>query len=249
MPAQQAETAGRKHNTTKRLRSKRKETMAKKYDDPLLNEREKTHGNYAETAYYTQWLRDTLRYHSNWHKLSTSQRDALDNIALKLARIVVGDANFDGHWEDVIGYAKLGRTNKNVPEVGTVPGGHGISFIPKVFKFYFVEPTSPTYEEVSIAVNQLRGIITPAKAQAAFADHSAQRVADLSEEEYPAFLRSLYAVIRQEGHAVQVNPKCEVEQHSDLMVCKLCGILYGTNDSNPPTCPKTKALCPENGMS
>lgn len=85
--------------------------MDKKYDDPLLNERENTHGNYVDTAYYTQCLRDTLRAHSNWQKLSYTQRDALDNIVLKLARIVVGDAAFDGHWEDVIGYAKLGMTN------------------------------------------------------------------------------------------------------------------------------------------
>jgi hypothetical protein len=35
-------------------------------------------------------------------------REALDMIALKLSRILSGQANFKDHWDDIAGYAKLG---------------------------------------------------------------------------------------------------------------------------------------------
>ena len=35
------------------------------------------------------------------------QIEALDMIALKLSRILSGQANFRDHWDDIAGYAKL----------------------------------------------------------------------------------------------------------------------------------------------
>jgi hypothetical protein len=37
-----------------------------------------------------------------------AQIEALDMIALKLSRILSGQANFKDHWDDIAGYAKLG---------------------------------------------------------------------------------------------------------------------------------------------
>jgi len=36
------------------------------------------------------------------------QREALDQIAAKIARILCGDANYADHWHDIASYAQLG---------------------------------------------------------------------------------------------------------------------------------------------
>jgi hypothetical protein len=40
-------------------------------------------------------------------KLNQKQQLALDMIFVKLARIIGGNNNFKGHWEDVAGYSVL----------------------------------------------------------------------------------------------------------------------------------------------
>jgi hypothetical protein len=40
-------------------------------------------------------------------KLSVSQREALEMILHKIARILNGDPNFKDSWTDIIGYARL----------------------------------------------------------------------------------------------------------------------------------------------
>lgn len=42
-----------------------------------------------------------------WHKLSPVQKQALEVIADKIARILSGDPNYDDNWHDIQGYAKL----------------------------------------------------------------------------------------------------------------------------------------------
>lgn len=74
--------------------------------DPLLVEREKTHGafkNVAETAQRLKFvIRDTNR------KLAKPQEEALDLICTKIARILHGNYMTKDHWDDIAGYAKLG---------------------------------------------------------------------------------------------------------------------------------------------
>lgn len=77
----------------------------------LLNEREKTHGDYAVHAAITQGLkmvmrRDALEEKWRW-ELDNSQREALEMIAHKIGRILAGDPNHADHWDDIAGYAKL----------------------------------------------------------------------------------------------------------------------------------------------
>jgi hypothetical protein len=45
----------------------------------------------------------------NWSRLSPSQKEALEAIAGKIARILNGDPSFADHWIDIAGYAKLGE--------------------------------------------------------------------------------------------------------------------------------------------
>ena len=76
--------------------------------EELLAERQKTHGSFAETAEISQHLKDFYRSLPGWKRLSVPQREALDSKALKIARILSGQANFKDHWVDDAGYATLG---------------------------------------------------------------------------------------------------------------------------------------------
>ena len=75
----------------------------------LLQTREKTHGSYPSTAKLSQALKDTMKSGANWISLSDEQAESLEMIAVKIARILSGDPEYPDHWDDVIGYAKLGR--------------------------------------------------------------------------------------------------------------------------------------------
>lgn len=74
----------------------------------LLNERQKTHGDYSVHANVTQEIKTVLHSAENYYdKLTDSQREALDMIAHKIGRILAGDPNFKDHWDDIAGYARL----------------------------------------------------------------------------------------------------------------------------------------------
>jgi hypothetical protein len=73
--------------------------------DPLLQERQKTHGSFEQNAKISQQLK--MIYSIYGYPKSDAQREALDMIALKLSRILSGQANHKDHWDDIAGYAKL----------------------------------------------------------------------------------------------------------------------------------------------
>lgn len=74
--------------------------------DPLLVEREKTHGSFSNVAQLAQNIKMTMR-NSN-RRINTAQEEALDLIATKIARIICGNPNEKDHWKDISGYALLG---------------------------------------------------------------------------------------------------------------------------------------------
>jgi len=73
----------------------------------VLSTRERTHGSYPSTAKISQSIKDAMRGSPNWIRLTDVQAESLEMIAVKLARILCGDPDFQDHWQDVIGYAKL----------------------------------------------------------------------------------------------------------------------------------------------
>lgn len=73
----------------------------------ILKERQETHGDFADVAEISQELKDYFRQKASWYDLTYIQREALDNIAQKTARIFAGNPNFADHWVDIQGYAKL----------------------------------------------------------------------------------------------------------------------------------------------
>lgn len=80
----------------------------------LLNEREKTHGDYADVACVAQALKFALA-HGPTEELPDVHRESLDLICTKIARIVCGDHNEPDHWTDIMGYAKLVLKTLEVP--------------------------------------------------------------------------------------------------------------------------------------
>ena len=80
----------------------------------LLNQREKTHGQYGTLSFLSQSFKEVARGAENWEKLNDGHKEAVDMICHKLARILNGDANYEDHWEDGSGYFILGlRSCKN----------------------------------------------------------------------------------------------------------------------------------------
>lgn len=81
--------------------------------EELIAERGKTHGRYKDHAYCTQQLKIVLRHNlaqreaRNQPRLTNGQLESLEMILHKIGRIVAGDPNFQDHWDDLAGYAKI----------------------------------------------------------------------------------------------------------------------------------------------
>lgn len=73
----------------------------------LTQERGKTHGDWIRQANVSQELKAVVG--SNDGRLEYHQREAIDMIMVKVSRILSGDASFADHWDDIAGYAHLGK--------------------------------------------------------------------------------------------------------------------------------------------
>jgi len=79
-----------------------------KHRHPLLAERQHTHGDFQATAMIAQRFKDISKSTPNWNvNLTDVQREALEAIFVKIARILSGDPNHPDHWRDVEGSAHL----------------------------------------------------------------------------------------------------------------------------------------------
>ena len=75
---------------------------------PILAEREATHGYFAATALIAQRFKDVSKNTPNWNgNLTDVQRETLEAIFTKIARILSGDPNHPDHWRDIEGQARL----------------------------------------------------------------------------------------------------------------------------------------------
>jgi hypothetical protein len=74
-----------------------------------LNDREKTHGSFADVSCTAQALKSVIHAHARLRGQSIDARatEAMDLICTKLARIVNGNAREPDHWHDIAGYATL----------------------------------------------------------------------------------------------------------------------------------------------
>ena len=73
----------------------------------ILDEREKTHGDFYRVAGTAQELKDVMRRGKNWDEIDDTEREALEMIATKIGRILSGYPHEADHWRDIAGYATL----------------------------------------------------------------------------------------------------------------------------------------------
>lgn len=79
--------------------------MSKKSVTKTLEDRKKTHGDFTVHAEIAQSLKEITGSYDG--ELNHVQREAVDMILHKIARILAGNPNEKDHWHDIAGYAKL----------------------------------------------------------------------------------------------------------------------------------------------
>ena len=74
--------------------------------EKTLKDRQQTHGDFESHALISQSLKSVMWAHGK-ENLSSNQREALEMICHKIARILNGNPNTHDHWHDIAGYATL----------------------------------------------------------------------------------------------------------------------------------------------
>jgi hypothetical protein len=75
--------------------------------DQTLAERGARYGKFRDHAVIAQAIKEAMWYWDGWLRLVPDQKQALEVIADKIARILNGDPNYHDNWHDIVGYAKL----------------------------------------------------------------------------------------------------------------------------------------------
>ena len=75
--------------------------------EQTLEQREATHGDFADVAGYAQLMKDILRNSVGYPHMNDAQREACEAWLSKTARIMAGDVDYTDHAHDVAGYATL----------------------------------------------------------------------------------------------------------------------------------------------
>lgn len=73
----------------------------------MLAGREDRYGSFQGHARISQDLKAAMHERSGWDGLQADQREALEMIQHKVARILNGDPNYADNWVDIAGYATL----------------------------------------------------------------------------------------------------------------------------------------------
>ncbi len=81
-----------------------------------LAERGERYGPFLPNATIAQQLKLAMRHTPRWAELGDNQKEALEQIASKISRILSGDPHYDDNWRDIAGYAML-VSNWLQPEV------------------------------------------------------------------------------------------------------------------------------------
>jgi len=80
---------------------------AKANINDVLKERGGRYGKFSEHAKICQDLKGVMLDTPSWKELSNSQKQSLEVIADKIARMLNGDPNYKDNWVDIIGYSQL----------------------------------------------------------------------------------------------------------------------------------------------
>ena len=73
----------------------------------ILTERGERYGDFGDCAAIAQALKQTMRSQDRWYLLDASQKEALEMVQHKIARILNGDPDYADSWRDGAGYFTL----------------------------------------------------------------------------------------------------------------------------------------------
>lgn len=77
----------------------------------LTKTRHKTHGKFEDVATTSSALFGVMQTTKNWAHLSVQRQEAIKMIVHKLGRIGAGNPDEPDHWDDIGGYAELGKND------------------------------------------------------------------------------------------------------------------------------------------
>lgn len=89
--------------------------MRRQAERHITDLRHGTHGDFEKNAQVSQDIKTVLRT-AGYLSLDAVYIEALDMIALKISRIVSGNASIADHWTDIGGYATLAEKYCNEGE-------------------------------------------------------------------------------------------------------------------------------------
>lgn len=75
--------------------------------ESTLADRTPKYGDFKDMSRVAQVIKYQIRAAGRWMTMTPSMHEALDMIALKLARIACGDPTVIDSWHDIAGYAML----------------------------------------------------------------------------------------------------------------------------------------------
>ena len=75
--------------------------------DMTLQERHINYGSFSTQALISQRLKIDVAKAPGWQRLVSDQREGIEMILHKIARIVNGNPDFADSWHDIAGYARL----------------------------------------------------------------------------------------------------------------------------------------------
>lgn len=75
--------------------------------EKTLQERGEQYGRFDQHAEIAQLLKRTMHETPGWVRLSYDQREALEMIQHKIARVLNGSPEYTDNWHDIAGYSTL----------------------------------------------------------------------------------------------------------------------------------------------
>lgn len=75
--------------------------------EEVLKQRKETYGSFKGHAEISQSLKSAMKSSPNWGSMKSDQRESLEMIQHKIARILNGDPDYSDSYLDIAGYAML----------------------------------------------------------------------------------------------------------------------------------------------
>lgn len=75
--------------------------------DIILEERDRRYGGFENQAKTSQALKRVMQDSPNWGKLTDVQKEGLEMVQHKIARMLNGDPSYIDNITDIVGYAML----------------------------------------------------------------------------------------------------------------------------------------------